>query len=167
MENINILGELYILKNNSLPFKNQDESQPILQLFKDNIGFYLYNDSQKSFKAYIEHNFINRFADNLLDVLNNSNYVGTYAINTKGKSNDFIDNKHLILYQNPDYIITYNENYDNDNTDIPIKVFKSDIKDWVMLNEQRKIFKDRKELYKTVYINNINNSFGNDQQKLK
>lgn len=45
MENVNILGELYILKDNSLPLKSKDESQPILQLFKDNIGFYLYNDS--------------------------------------------------------------------------------------------------------------------------
>lgn len=167
MENVNILGELYILKNNSLPIESKDESQPILQLFKDNIGLYLYSDLQKPLKAYVNHKLINRFADNLLDTLNNSNYVGTYAINTKGKSNDFIDNKHLILYQNPDYIITYNENYDNDNTDIPIKVFKSNIKDWIMLNDKSEIFKDKKELYKTVYINKINNSLGNQPNKLK
>lgn len=104
----------------------------------------MYNDCQKLYKLYVDINFINRFADNLLDILNNSNYVGEYAINTNGAEIDFTGNKHLILYQNSDYIITYNENYDNDTSDIPIKIFKSNIKDWVMLNDKREIFTDKK-----------------------
>ena len=167
MENVNILGELYILKDKSIPIKSLDETEPILQLLKDNIGFYFYNDCQKLYKLYVDINFINRFADNLLDILNNSNYVGEYAINTNGAEIDFTGNKHLILYQNSDYIITYNENYDNDTSDIPIKIFKSNIKDWVMLNDKREIFTDKKELYRITYINKNSNLFGKGPNKLK